>query len=173
MNVLLQSLRHRARYNKRVNEEISHLLYMLPEESLSVQRGAYYQSILGILNHLLQSDINLLRRFRVFDNSSEYLRHPHLLPEGSCWHSYLMETWTTWKQKRLELDLLIIRWIDQLDDGVLAIVRDYHDSKNRLRKEPLWMLIDHMFNHQTHHRGQLSQILDESGVEHDYSGLPG
>ena len=31
--------------------------------------------------------------------------------------------------------------------------------------------LDHVFNHQTHHRGQVSQILDEMGVAHDFSNL--
>ena len=31
--------------------------------------------------------------------------------------------------------------------------------------------LDHVFNHQTHHRGQVSQILDELGIKHDFSNL--
>ena len=29
----------------------------------------------------------------------------------------------------------------------------------------------HLMNHATHHRGRISQILDEEGIEHDYSGI--
>jgi uncharacterized damage-inducible protein DinB len=40
-------------------------------------------------------------------------------------------------------------------------------------QKPSWLVLLHMFNHQTHNRGQIALILDQMGVDNDYSGIIG
>jgi uncharacterized damage-inducible protein DinB len=37
---------------------------------------------------------------------------------------------------------------------------------------PLWVTITHFFNHQTHHRGQLSTLLSQAGLNFGATDLP-
>jgi uncharacterized damage-inducible protein DinB len=173
MNILRKSFQHRAGYNKRVNSSIMEMLNEFPVDELHQERGSYYRSIAGIFYHILISDINLMRRFRLFDNSSAILNEPRFQPEGSRWVNYEIKDWDAWIVERTHLDDLIIKWIDSLDSELYSKECEFFDSRNAARKNELWILIDHMFNHQTHHRGQFSQIMDTLDVDHDFSGLLG
>ncbi|MFW5688300.1 MAG: DinB family protein [Spirochaetota bacterium] len=45
------------------------------------------------------------------------------------------------------------------------------DTVGERVRQPRWQLLLHMFNHETHHRGAISQFLDEHDVANDYSNL--
>ena len=72
---------------------------------------------------------------------------------------------------RKVLDGVISSWIDELAESRYGEIVRYTDTAGRPREYVAWQAIDHIFNHQTHHRGQVSEILDELLVEHDYSNL--
>lgn len=38
-------------------------------------------------------------------------------------------------------------------------------------QKTVWLVFLHLFNHQTHNRGQIALILDQIGVDNDYSGI--
>ncbi|MEM6581636.1 MAG: DinB family protein [Pseudomonadota bacterium] len=43
---------------------------------------------------------------------------------------------------------------------------------NRAHTFPAWILVAHMYNHQTHHRGQLTTVLSQMGYDYGATDLP-
>jgi len=70
------------------------------------------------------------------------------------------------------MDLRIIDWADSLSDQALAAPFSYVSVVNPARRTcTLWILVTHFFNHQTHHRGQLTTLLSQCGVDYGTTDL--
>jgi len=63
------------------------------------------------------------------------------------------------------MDEVIVRFIAELTDEVLACSLSYRNTKGIEATKNLGLLLLHLFNHQTHHRGQASTLLSQSGVD--------
>ena len=162
---------HLARYNRAANEAlIGHLAALAPSE-ISKPRGSYFGSIQGVLDHVIMCDINWLRRFRELFASDEALNRPRLAPAGHAWTTYEFPLFEEFRRERGVVDAIFTDWIASADTSRFGEVLAYSDSHGTPKRYYLREALDHVFNHQTHHRGQISQILDELGIEHDFSGI--
>ncbi|MFW6212953.1 MAG: DinB family protein [Spirochaetota bacterium] len=74
------------------------------------------------------------------------------------------------KTHRRQIDQVFIDLVDSTSSEVLEGTIDLK-RKDRVHTFPFGKILLHLFNHQTHHRGAISQILDEHGVKNDYSNL--
>jgi uncharacterized damage-inducible protein DinB len=162
-----------ARYNRASNEALVSLLDKLPPADIGAARGSYFGSIRGILDHLIMCDINWLRRFREIFPSLEPLNRPRLSPPGHAWTVFEFPDYAEFRIERAKVDTIIVDFVEAADTKRFGEVLAYSDSHGIARRYYFRDALEHVFNHQTHHRGQLSQILDELGVEHDYSNLIG
>jgi uncharacterized damage-inducible protein DinB len=160
-----------ARYNRGVNAALLGLLASLPAEELSKPHGSHFGSIQGIMDHIISCDINWLRRFRELFGADEPLKRPRLSPPGHVWTSYVFPLVEEYARERAAVDAIFVDWISAADTSRFGEVLAYADSHGTPRRYFVREALDHVFNHQTHHRGQISQILDELGIEHDYSNL--
>jgi uncharacterized damage-inducible protein DinB len=160
-----------ARYNRAANEALIGHLAALGKGETAAPRGSYFGSIQGILDHLIMCDINWLRRFRELYPKDESLNRPRLSPAGHAWIKVSFSDFEEYRRERAAVDAIFIDWIASADTARLGEVLAYSDSAGAPRRFYCRDALDHVFNHQTHHRGQLSQILDELGVQHDYSNL--
>lgn len=69
------------------------------------------------------------------------------------------------------MDAVLRRFVDELDDESLSLEVEQTDRDGAVRRwNPAYVIL-HLMNHATHHRGQISQVLDEAGIEHDFSGI--
>ena len=77
------------------------------------------------------------------------------------------------KRERSAFDATIIDWADHLDASSLAGDLTWYSgaAKAELTK-PKWLLVTHMFNHQTHHRGQTHCMLTQAGGKPKDTDLP-
>jgi uncharacterized damage-inducible protein DinB len=66
----------------------------------------------------------------------------------------------------------MIGWADTLDAAWLAGDLVYVSSAVGELTRPRWMLVTHMFNHQTHHRGQVHCMLTQAGGKPHDTDLP-
>jgi uncharacterized damage-inducible protein DinB len=162
-----------SRYNRAANEALVGLLDKLPPAELEAARGSYFGSIRGILDHLIMCDINWLRRFRELFPRLEPLNRPRLSPSGHSWMVFEFPDYAEFRAERAKVDAILADFVEAADTSRFGEVLAYSDSHGTARRYIFREALDHVFNHQTHHRGQLSQILDELGVEHDYSNLIG
>jgi uncharacterized damage-inducible protein DinB len=162
-----------ARYNRAANDALIGHLSSLPVSEFSKPRGSYFDSIQGILDHVIMCDINWLRRFRGLFAADETLSRPSLAPAGHAWTEYRFPLFDEYRRERAAVDSIFEDWIASADTARFGEVLAYSDSHGLPKRYFFREALDHVFNHQTHHRGQVSQILDELGIKHDYSNLIG
>ena len=41
----------------------------------------------------------------------------------------------------------------------------YVNTKGVAREHPMWQALTHFFNHQAHHRGQVTTLLAQAGID--------
>jgi uncharacterized damage-inducible protein DinB len=70
---------------------------------------------------------------------------------------------------RRDVDSLIRAWFDEADERLMERVFDYVDSGGVARSAVACDAFDFLFVHQTHHRGQVAQILDTLGVASNFA----
>ena len=162
---MLEGLRVMARYNRWMNERIYACCEKLSDEQRKLDRGAYFRSIHGTLNHLLLGDRLWLSRFLTRE-----FRIGSLADE-------LYADFAELRRERTKTDAEILEWVDTLDEERLAAPLRFRSMVgNRDTSFPLWFAMQHFFNHQTHHRGQVTTLLVQAGVDPgvtDLLWLPG
>jgi uncharacterized damage-inducible protein DinB len=173
MDYVRRHFSYLARYNHAANEAMIAHLAALEPGTIGSPRGSFFGSIGGILDHVITCDINWLRRFRALFPDDEILNRPRLSPPGSAWTTFEFPDFGEYRRERALVDAIIADWIATAGTARFGEVLEYADSHGLPKRYFLCDAVDHFFNHQTHHRGQVSQILDELGVKHDYSNLIG
>jgi uncharacterized damage-inducible protein DinB len=152
-----------ARYNRWQNDNVYRVADSLSDAERRRDRGAFFGSIHATLNHLLWAD--RIWMSRLADTAP---------PGGGIPESVsLYADWGDLKRERKAFDAVMIDWADRLDAASLASELAYYSGaiKAHLRK-PKWLLIAHMFNHQTHHRGQVHCMLTQAGGRPGDTDLP-
>jgi len=143
-----------SRYNRWQNRNLYGSADTLPDEERRRERGAFFGSIHKTLNHLLWGDQIWMSRFTGGPP-----------PTGGIPDSVsLYSSWDDLKSARSDFDEGFIAWADALTpDWLDSDLTWMSRSANREFTHPKWMLLTHLFNHQTHHRGQVHCMLTQSG----------
>jgi uncharacterized damage-inducible protein DinB len=173
MKTLFQAF---ARYNASVNRSILEIVEPLKKEQVMMETKAYYPSIFKTLLHNFIADLSWLKRYRDTFKENESLNNSDLLSleEKGLWDLLRKEfesDYTKFFQYRRQIDDLIMQFVDELDEGKLDLVIKYKNYKGEDIEKEIWKTLLHWFNHQTHHRGQVSVLLDMVGVDHDFSSM--
>ncbi len=152
-----------ARYNRWQNQNVYGVADQLSDEERRRECGAFFGSIHKTLSHLLWADRIWLSRFTDV-----------LAPEGGIPQSVsLYPDWDVLKRDRGAFDETILGWADALDAAWLASdLTWYSGAAKREITRPKWMLVTHLFNHQTHHRGQVHCMLTQAGGKPHDTDLP-
>lgn len=148
-----------ARYNRWMNEKIYAACEQLSDAERKAERGAFFKSIHTTLNHILWGDGTWLGRF--VQGTPLEKDYPKA-PIGTDIHA----DWPALKSARIAMDADITAWAAALDPAWLT--RDfswYSGLTKSTRTKPAWLLVTHLFNHQTHHRGQLTTLLSQCGID--------
>ena len=160
-----------SKYNAQTNAEMIGVLEKLPAEQITKDVGSFYGSILGLLNHILVSDVFGIKRF--------FKQYPELEQTRAKLPTFRMEGWKDiiWpslavlKPIRTAVDEAIQQACELLTEQQYASILEYKNWDGKTMQKPSWLVLLHMFNHQTHNRGQIAVILDQMGVDNDYSGM--
>jgi len=157
-----------ARYNAWFNLRVLDACEKLGDAQRKLDRGAFFGSIHGTLNHLLWADTLWLARFPVQEAplGNCPLPAPLLaLPAGPAYTLQVQADWPALRAHRLQLDIAIEQWAAALTPECLEQTMVYANSKGVQRRHPAWQALTHFFNHQTHHRGQMTTLLMQDGVD--------
>jgi uncharacterized damage-inducible protein DinB len=160
-----------SRYNTEANRAMFAILADLPAGRLTEDVGSYFKSILAVLNHVYGSDCIWLCRMRRSRPALASLQDPLLESEPVWPTTDLFSDFAALRQAREELDALLETLAGELSEAELASVIDYKNSRGERHRYVFWQALAHMFNHGTHHRGQIAEVLDQFGVANDYSNL--
>jgi len=158
-------VRMMAAYNAEMNRRLYAAAARLPDEDRKCDRGAFWGSIHGTFAHLLWADRIWMSRF-----TSDVAAPAGGIPGSVA----LYPDWDALKRERNDFDATMTGWADKLDPAWLASdLTWYSGAAKRELTKPKWLLVTHMFNHQTHHRGQVHCMLTQAGGKpHDTDPAP-
>lgn len=137
----------------------------LSDEELKNNRSAFFKSVLGTLNHIMVGDIIWLKRFSVHSSSKHALSYISDLDKPNSLSSMLFSDLVTLKNEREKIDKIIIQWVNELSELDINDFISYHDMAGDSYNKQFSSLISHLFLHQVHHRGQVTTLLSQSGVD--------
>ena len=160
----IAQLRLMARYNGWMNERLYDAAAALPHEAVVADRGAFFRSILGTLEHLVVADTIWLKRFAEHPAGSP-LAPVRDLPMPASLDQIQFGALAPLRERRGLLDRMIESWIDGLDPKALGTVLSYRNTRGEPHAKELGLVLAHVFNHQTHHRGQATTLLTQAGAE--------
>jgi uncharacterized damage-inducible protein DinB len=137
-----------AGYNAWCNERLYAAAATVTDEDYRADRGAFFKSLHGTLNHLLVGDRIWMRRFTGVGEVPPSL------------DAILYDDFASLRAARRSEDTLIGRYIARLSDSDLLGTLRYRTVVRPVEiEQPLAPALDHFFNHQTHHRGQAHALL--------------
>jgi uncharacterized damage-inducible protein DinB len=152
-----------ARYNRWQNASLYGVADGLSDAERRRERGAFFGSVHKTLSHLLWGDRIWMSRFTDLPR-----------PAGGIAESVsLYADWDGMKRERAAFDQTMIAWADRIDTSWLAgDLTWFSGAAKRELTKPKWLLVTHMFNHQTHHRGQVHCMLTQAGGKPQDTDLP-
>jgi uncharacterized damage-inducible protein DinB len=148
-----------SKYNQWMNRKLYGVCAEIPDVERKSDRGAFFKSLHGTLNHILVADRIWLGRFTQAPFAAKLDRE-------------LYSNFSELRAERERLDRTIIDWAQDLAPDWLNADFTYTNSSGFTRTLPHWLLVTHLFNHQTHHRGQLTTLLHQMGYQSGVTDLP-
>lgn len=151
---MIEHVRAMARYNVRMNERLYDACSRLSDADRKRDLGAYFKSIRGTLNHILLADRIWMSRFEGSGYEFDSLRDE------------LYADFDELRRARAAEDERIESWVGGLSSSDLQRELSYVSKLRPIpRRYPLWFALSHFFNHQTHHRGQVTTLLMQLGID--------
>lgn len=153
--------RTQADYNHWMNERLYALCAALDDAERRRDLGAFFRSVDGTLNHLLWADLIWLSRFTGRPAPTTRIDEPVCADFASL------------RAARESLDREIDDWAAAIDEDWLAAPFTWTTSTDGSEHtRPAWLLVVHYFQHQVHHRGQLTTLLMQLGHDPGVTDLP-
>jgi uncharacterized damage-inducible protein DinB len=150
-----------AAYGAWMNGRMLDLCGKLTDAERRRDLGAFFKSIHGTFDHLIHGDVAWMGRFTGSPMPIKRI--------GVVAH----ESWDELDAARRALDGRMQSWAADLTEGWLADDMSFVSvSDGKTRVLPRWVLVTHMFNHGTHHRGQLTTLMKQLGMEPGVTDLP-
>ncbi|MDR2898535.1 MAG: damage-inducible protein DinB [Spirochaetaceae bacterium] len=164
-----------AKYNQAANKSVYDLLSTLSNDNREQDRGSFYGSLSGLFRHVMGGTYYFLTTYKpsLGDNPAAIQAISAIdslseMPEGT-----LNET--QWKELEERLHVVDTAYIAMAEalaetDMELPVAIEWYGGDPA--SVPLSFMLNQLLVHNTHHRGQISQILDSLKIENDYSGIP-
>lgn len=154
-----------ADYNRWMNTRLYAAAATLDDAALYADRGAFFGSLFATLNHLVVADTIWLKRFATHRAGAMALAPLQHEPMPTKLAQPMCDTLAGLATRRTWLDGLIADWVAMLTEDDLDASLAYRNSRGEPATRNVFALLMHVFNHQTHHRGQATTLLSQSGVD--------
>jgi uncharacterized damage-inducible protein DinB len=141
-----------ADYNAWANARLYRMAGKLPDEQYRRDVGAYFRSLHGTLNHILCADLIWMRRLTGAGEQPTSLG------------AIIFDDLPSLSAARQREDLRIIAYVASLSDSQMEEPWSYQTLSGASHQQRRREILAHLFNHQTHHRGQAHAILTVLGV---------
>ncbi|MDR1446152.1 MAG: DinB family protein [Treponema sp.] len=161
-----------AKYNQESNQKVLDLLDKLSNDEREKDRGSFFKSLSGLVRHLGGGSLFFAGLFRGALGSApaakplaalERLSFPEETLTGAQWEQAVADIKTA--------DQALVDFAGALTEADLSapVKLDWYGGNPAA--VPLSFMLLQLMAHNTHHRGQLSQIFDELKIDNDYSGI--
>ena len=153
-----------SRYDSWQNRSLYNAAESLTDEARKLERGAFFGSIHRTLSHVMWGDQMWMSRFA---------GTPKPAAPGIAGSADILPDWAALRKTRTDFDAVIEQWAATVSHEWLASnVTWFSGSAGRDVTKPAWLLVTHMFNHQTHHRGQIHCMLTQAGAKPEDTDIP-
>jgi uncharacterized damage-inducible protein DinB len=154
-----------AAYNQWMNTKLYAAAAGLTDEALREDRGAFFGSVFGTLNHIAIGDILWFKRiYRAFPDCAS-LQCVDALPPPGFPNMPLSDTLAGLAALRSMLDEAIIAFCAELAPARLNEAFEWTSTRGVSGRKLLGDVLLHVFNHQTHHRGQATTLFSQMGID--------
>ena len=157
-----------AEYNALMNQKICDSISAISNDVLWQDKKAFFGSILSTLNHLMVGDLIWLNRFNRHPSYPEGFKALELLkdfPLPTKLTQILYNDKQSFNTNRQTLDQIIIRFIEESNESDYLKNLSYTNTNNDTFNKSFSMLVQHFFNHQAHHRGQVTTLLTQMDID--------
>ncbi len=149
-----------AEYNRWMNEKLYAVAAQLSDEQRKQDRGAFFESIHASLEHILRVDTLWLTRFR---------GEPVVAATGG---GLMYPDFDALRVARVARDQQLSDWTATLASDWLAAPYSWTSVAGARFTMPGFAVVSQIFNHQTHHRGQITTLLTQLGLDVGVTDLP-
>ncbi|MEM1262467.1 MAG: DinB family protein [Pseudomonadota bacterium] len=160
-----------ATYNRWYNQRLFDALAEVPSDIIWRDAGAFFGSVGATLNHIMVWDLTWLGRIQ---NDCPPLRSTAVLgdyPTPTSHTDILHDNLPSLAAARRSLDEVLIAFVDEVTPQQVNRVITYKTQDGTAHRKVLGGLLQHLFNHQTHHRGQVTALLHQQGVDYGVTDL--
>ena len=161
---LIAQFKTLAQYNTWMNRAVYDTCGALSDEERKRDLHAFFGSIHRTLNHLLLTDRAQMGRFVGVERTRSLDKDGRPIEIRSL-DQELYADFATLRREREKTDAMIEAWAsNEITGEFLArdMIYDAMSAAGRYRV-PMWIAVTHFFNHQTHHRGQITTLLSQLG----------
>jgi uncharacterized damage-inducible protein DinB len=146
---LQDHFRQAALYNRWANTLLYDAAAKLSPEQLADDRGGFFKSLLGTLNHLVVTDRLWMSRLEGHS------------PRGTKLDEILFTGMTALRAVRDAENKRIVDHVFALSEEQLSEPLAYETTAGAAQSQARNRILAHLFNHQTHHRGQAHDLLGQ------------
>ncbi|NJD04803.1 MAG: hypothetical protein FIA99_19885 [Ruminiclostridium sp.] len=157
-----------AKYNRDTDDEIIKLLSRLSDNELKCERNIFCKSINNLFNHIILGEWYYLNAMLYISGRKYCSDHKERRQVFQRIETSFFEA----SEIMRELDKNFIDFVDSVTEDDLKLVKKNMKIYNgRVVDISVWEYITQHITHQQHHRGQLSQVLDEIGIIHEFGNI--
>ena len=139
-------------YNRWANARVCDVVAKLTAEQYTRDLANSFRSVRDTLTHILAAEWIWLRRW--LGESPKALLDPAAFPDLAA----LRAKWA-------EVEREQTAFVNSLTDERLKATISYVNTKGQTWTYPLWQMLQHLVNHSTYHRGQVTTMLRQLGAE--------
>ena len=154
-----------AEYNRWMNSRLYEAAAKLSEAQIFEDRGAFFGSLFDTLNHIAVADLIWLHRFAQHQGLIEFGKSMVGFPSPASLRQRVAHSLPELSELRTGLDGVITELASLVTEHHLAETLCYSNTAGQKQAKNFGLLLQHFFNHQTHHRGQATTLLFQAGVD--------
>ncbi|TQV89451.1 DinB family protein [Aliikangiella coralliicola] len=159
-------------YNQRINNQLLDCCFSLPNELLVKETHSFFSNIISYWNHILFGDLIISGRLAKNQIAGLSLEDLAGFPIPKSPNDIYYHNLEAISELRKKVDRVIINYCENLVDTDCERKITYQTTEGKSFTKSVAELTQHLFNHQTHHRGQLTCILSQFGADYGCMDLP-
>jgi uncharacterized damage-inducible protein DinB len=144
----------------------------LPDDKLAEDTKTFFPSIISYWNHLMFGDLIMMNRLASNEIGSLTVADLAIFPKPVSTQDTYFDNLSDIGNARHNIDTLIFEWCSTLTAKDCEQILTYRTTEGHKLSRRASDIIQHMFNHETHHRGQLTCILSLNNVDYGCTDLP-
>jgi len=163
-----------AKYNQAGNKVIFDLLDKLSNDEREKDRGSYYGSLSGLFRHVFGGTRFFLGLYKkALSGNAAAVKAISAIetlpkfPEGALSEAQ----WKELRSSAEAIDAAYVAMAEALSESDLNLPVKIEWYGGNPDSVPLSFMLSQLVVHNTHHRGQVSQILDSLKIDNDFSGI--